>query len=126
MANPEELDLQVFKSVRVKAPNERAWKVFVDQMETWWPATHHIGNTPFEAIFIEPRVGGRWYERKAKGDLCDWVKSFAGSLPAASVSLGTSAPATTAPIGSPTWIRTKPATSRFASSLKRLALHSLN
>ena len=49
----------VRKSVRVQAPIERAFSVFVEQMETWWPATHHIGKTPFEAIFIEPRVGGR-------------------------------------------------------------------
>lgn len=74
MANPTELDLRVFKSVRVKAPIERAWSVFVEQMETWWPATHHIGDTPFESIFIEPRVGGRWYERNTKGELCDWGK----------------------------------------------------
>lgn len=72
MANQAELDLSVFKSVRVKAPIDRAWSVFVEQMETWWPATHHIGNTPFEAIFIEPRVGGRWYERNVRGELCDW------------------------------------------------------
>jgi hypothetical protein len=72
MANSAELDLRVFKSVRVKAPIQLAWSVFVEQMETWWPPTHHIGNTPFEAIFIEPRVGGRWYERSAKGELCDW------------------------------------------------------
>lgn len=64
----------VRKSVRVKAPIDRAFSVFVEQMETWWPATHHIGDTPFEAIFVEPRVGGRWYERNAKGELCDWGK----------------------------------------------------
>jgi uncharacterized protein YndB with AHSA1/START domain len=62
----------VRKSVRVRASLERAFSVFVEQMETWWPATHHIGNTPFVAIFVEPRVGGRWYERNSKGDLCDW------------------------------------------------------
>lgn len=62
----------VNKSVRVAAPIERAFSVFVEQMETWWPATHHIGDTPFEAIFIEPRVGGRWYERNVEGKLCDW------------------------------------------------------
>jgi uncharacterized protein YndB with AHSA1/START domain len=62
----------VLKTVRVKAPIERAFSVFVEQMETWWPATHHIGSTPFEAIFVEPRVGGRWYERSANGDMCDW------------------------------------------------------
>ena len=73
MASPtKELDLRVFKSVQVKAPIARAFSVFVEQMETWWPATHHIGNTPFETIFVEPRVGGRWYERNVAGDQCDW------------------------------------------------------
>jgi uncharacterized protein YndB with AHSA1/START domain len=62
----------VRKSVRVQASVERAFSVFVEQMETWWPATHHIGSTPFEAIFVEPRVGGRWYERNAKGEICEW------------------------------------------------------
>lgn len=47
----------VRKSVRVAASVERAFSVFVEQMETWWPATHHIGKTPFQAIFVEPRVG---------------------------------------------------------------------
>jgi len=62
----------VRKHARVKAPIDRAFSVFVEQMETWWPATHHIGKTPFVAIFVEPRAGGRWYERNAEGQLCDW------------------------------------------------------
>lgn len=64
----------VHKSVRVRAPIERAFQVFTEQMETWWPVTHHIGNIPFEAIFVEPRVGGRWYERNRAGDICEWGK----------------------------------------------------
>lgn len=71
----------VRKSVRVQAPVERAFKVFVEQMETWWPATHHIGNTPFEAIFVEPRIGGRWYERNVEGVQCDWGKVLAWDPP---------------------------------------------
>src|SRR5579863_8838597 len=73
MANTLE-EAVVRKSVRVQATVERAFRVFVEQMETWWPMTHHIGDTPFEAIFVEPRAGGRWYERNAKGELCDWGK----------------------------------------------------
>ena len=73
MANLAE-EAVVRKSIRVEAPIERAFSVFVEQMETWWPATHHIGKTPFEAIFVEPRVGGRWYERNAEGEQCDWGK----------------------------------------------------
>jgi hypothetical protein len=62
----------VIKSVRVKASKERAFSVFVEQMETWWPATHHIQKDPFELIVVEPRVGGRWYERTVTGQECDW------------------------------------------------------
>jgi uncharacterized protein YndB with AHSA1/START domain len=71
----------VRKNVRVQASIERAFSVFVEQMETWWPATHHIGNTPFEAIFVETRVGGRWYERDAAGNLNDWGKVLAWDPP---------------------------------------------
>ena len=80
MANTVEESV-VRKSVRVQAPVERAFSVFVEQMETWWPATHHIGKTPFEAIFVEPRVGGRWYERNAGGEQCDWGKVLAWDPP---------------------------------------------
>lgn len=62
----------VIKSVRVRASRERAFSVFVEQMETWWPATHHIEKEPFELIVVEPRVGGRWYERTVSGRECQW------------------------------------------------------
>lgn len=80
-SSAEELDLRVFKSIRVRAPIDRAFSVFVERMETWWPATHHIGSTPFEAIFVEPRVGGRWYERNAEGKQCDWGTVLAWDPP---------------------------------------------
>ena len=64
----------VRKSVRVRAGLERAFSVFVEQMESWWPATHHLAPTPFELIVVEPRVGGRWYERDAQGVEGEWGK----------------------------------------------------
>lgn len=81
MATQAGLALSVFKSIRVKAPIERAFRVFTEQMETWWPATHHIGSTPFETIFIEPRIGGRWYERNTNGEMCDWGTVLAWDPP---------------------------------------------
>jgi uncharacterized protein YndB with AHSA1/START domain len=82
MANPVE-EAVVRKSVVAcgQAGVERAFSVFVEQMETWWPATHHIGKTPFEAIFVEPRVGGRWYERDVEGKMTDWGKVLAWDPP---------------------------------------------
>lgn len=81
MANATELDLRVLKTIRVNVPMERAFSVFVEQMEAWWPQTHHIGKIPFVAIFIEPRVGGRWYERNANGEDCDWGTVLAWDPP---------------------------------------------
>ena len=69
---PKTLEAVVRKSVRVQVPIERAFSVFVEQMETWWPPDHHIGAQPFQSIFVEPRKGGRWYERDAAGAECDW------------------------------------------------------
>jgi uncharacterized protein YndB with AHSA1/START domain len=80
MLNPVE-DAVVRKNVRVQASIERAFSVFVEQMETWWPATHHVGKTPFEAIFVEPRVRGRWYERDVEGKLNDWGTVLAWDPP---------------------------------------------
>ena len=71
----------VRKRVRVRASRERAFSVFVEQMESWWPATHHLAPTPFELIVVEPRVGGRWYERDAQGVEGEWGKVLAWDPP---------------------------------------------
>jgi uncharacterized protein YndB with AHSA1/START domain len=71
----------VRKSVRVEVPIERAFSVFVEQMESWWPANHHIGATAFETIIVEPRVGGRWYERNVEGQQCNWGTVLAWDAP---------------------------------------------
>lgn len=99
----------VRKNVMVKVPIERAFSVFVEQMETWWPATHHIGKTPFEAIFDEPRVGGRWYERDAEGHTTDWAGFWPGTHPIGLPSHGTSGRGMIRRIGYEIQIRRKPA-----------------
>ena len=71
----------VRKSVRVKVPIEQAFSVFVEQMESWWPSTHHIAPQPFQTIFVEPRPGGRWFERDAQGNECTWGHVLAWSPP---------------------------------------------
>jgi uncharacterized protein YndB with AHSA1/START domain len=71
----------VHKSVRVQGSVERAFSIFVEQMETWWPAEHHIGKQAFQCIIVEPRVGGRWYERDAQGSECNWGSVLAWEPP---------------------------------------------
>jgi uncharacterized protein YndB with AHSA1/START domain len=62
----------VRRTIRVNVPIEKAFQVFTQRMAAWWPATHHIAKEPFTEIIVEPRPGGRWYERDAKGNDCEW------------------------------------------------------
>jgi uncharacterized protein YndB with AHSA1/START domain len=61
------------KVVSLRVPPPVAWRVFTEQMGTWWPlATHMIGKVKAVDAVVEPRVGGRWYERGEDGSTCDW------------------------------------------------------
>lgn len=71
----------VVKSVSVRASPKRAFEAFTANMAQWWPASHHIGAAPFETVVIEPRVGGRWYERAADGAETNWGKVLAWNPP---------------------------------------------
>ena len=63
----------VRKAMNVKAPIEVAWRVFTEKMGEWWPlAQYKIGKADAVDAIVEPRVGGRWYERGKDGSTCDW------------------------------------------------------
>jgi len=48
-----------------------AFKVFTERTSSWWPAGHSRSGAP-EAVTIEPRVGGRIYERAGSGEEHNW------------------------------------------------------
>ena len=59
-------------SIVVAAPIDRAFAVFTDGIDSWWPREHTIGAAPLAEIVIEPRAGGRAYSRDVEGGECDW------------------------------------------------------
>lgn len=65
-------EVTVRKSVTVDVDRERAFAVFTEGFDTWWIRSHHIGEAELEVAVIEPREGGRWYERGVDGTECDW------------------------------------------------------
>ena len=66
---------------RAEAAPARAFEIFTGQMERWWPQGRTIGANPHVALVIEPREGGRWYERDAAGNECTWGKVLAWEPP---------------------------------------------
>jgi uncharacterized protein YndB with AHSA1/START domain len=62
----------VVRSVTVNAPVERAFAVFTESFAQWWPPAHHINPAGYAGAYIEPALGGRWYERAEDGTECDW------------------------------------------------------
>jgi uncharacterized protein YndB with AHSA1/START domain len=58
--------------VVVEAPADRAFRVFTEKMETWWPASHHIGKSELRSIVLERRANGRWAEIGVDGAECNW------------------------------------------------------
>jgi uncharacterized protein YndB with AHSA1/START domain len=62
----------VSKTVTVQAPLEHAFAVFTDGFDRWWPRSHHIGTADLAEAVIEPREGGRWYEKGVDGSEGDW------------------------------------------------------
>lgn len=62
----------VRKVIVVNAPQAHAFDVFARRFDVWWPRDHHIGKTAMKTAVIEPRAGGRWYERGEDGSECEW------------------------------------------------------
>jgi Activator of Hsp90 ATPase homolog 1-like protein len=71
----------VKKSVVVQADVERSFAAFTSRMGRWWPRSHSIGSAPIADVIVEPRVGGRWYERSSQGAECEWGKVLAWDPP---------------------------------------------
>jgi len=61
---------------------ERAFDVFANRMGSWWHKEHSIaqGTTQLDVI-IEPRAGGRWYEKGADGSEHQWGRVIAWERP---------------------------------------------
>ncbi|MGH6956583.1 MAG: SRPBCC family protein [Caulobacteraceae bacterium] len=60
------------KTLVVRAPQAKAFRVFTDRFDTWWPRSHYIGNSPLTEVVLEPGVGGGWYSLHEDGVKRPW------------------------------------------------------
>jgi uncharacterized protein YndB with AHSA1/START domain len=68
-------------TITVGVPVERAFQIFTESFDTWWPPEYHIGQADIAEAVLEPRVGGRWYEKGVDGSECDWGRVLAWEPP---------------------------------------------
>ena len=73
--------LTVRKRLTVEAPCAHAFNVFTSGFDGWWPRAHHIGKADLLAAVIEPKAGGRWYEKGVDGSECEWGRVLAYEPP---------------------------------------------
>jgi uncharacterized protein YndB with AHSA1/START domain len=68
-------------TITVDVPLDRAFRVFTASFDSWWPRQYHIGQAEMAEAILEPRVGGRWFERGADGSQCDWGRVLSWEPP---------------------------------------------
>jgi hypothetical protein len=62
----------IIKSILVQQDAAEAFQVWTDRIKEWWPAGHSLSGDPKTQVFIEGKIGGRFYERTSNGDEISW------------------------------------------------------
>ena len=57
----------VHKSITVARPADVAFKIFVEEIQQWWPLESYSFLGPDATITIEPREGGRFFQSSPDG-----------------------------------------------------------
>ncbi len=71
MTRPDNTDT-IHRTLRVDVTAAHAFAVFTGGLATWWPPEYTWAGEVLDTIAIEPRQGGRCFERGPYGFQCDW------------------------------------------------------
>ena len=67
-----EMHDDVRREVGVDRDAEAAFHAFTRELGAWWPGAYTFSGEAFATAEVEPRAGGRWYERDASGSELAW------------------------------------------------------
>ena len=78
----QETRLSVTKRITVRCAIDRAFTVFTDGIDAWWPKpSHSVSKDDCVAVAIEPGIGGRVYEQVRDGTTSEWGRITAWEPP---------------------------------------------
>lgn len=81
MQDTQGTETSVRTEVVVGASIDRAFRVFTEEMASWWDPDHHILQGQLAEMVFEPRVGGRIYDVGTDGSECTWARVLAFEPP---------------------------------------------
>jgi Activator of Hsp90 ATPase homolog 1-like protein len=58
-------------SFELACSQEHAFSTWTERIGDWWPRSHSVSGDPARVV-LEPRLGGRLFERTATGDEIAW------------------------------------------------------
>ncbi|MDT5292711.1 MAG: hypothetical protein QOF88_7600, partial [Mycobacterium sp.] len=59
-------------SYELSCPTDHAFDVWTTRIAGWWPKGHSTSGDPGASVVLEPREGGRIFERLTDGTEIDW------------------------------------------------------
>ena len=59
-------------SYEINCAPEHAFEVWTTRIAAWWPKGHSASGDPDTRVVLEPRPGGRIFERTSEGAEIDW------------------------------------------------------
>jgi uncharacterized protein YndB with AHSA1/START domain len=71
----------VRSAIVVDAPVERAFRVFTEDFDRVKPREHNMLGVEIAETVLEPRAGGRVYDRGVDGTECQWARVLAFEPP---------------------------------------------
>jgi len=74
--------LVIRKRIIVASSPADAFRVFTEGVGSWWPArTHSIGEELVDAVVLECKPGGKFFERQPDGTTANWGEVIAWDPP---------------------------------------------
>jgi uncharacterized protein YndB with AHSA1/START domain len=74
-------DTSVGTSVVVEVSQERAFRLFTEEIGSWWDPAHHLLEGELAEMVFEPRAGGHIYDKGVDGSECRWSRVLAYEPP---------------------------------------------
>ena len=65
----------------IDCPADHAFEVWTDRISAWWPTDHTVSGEADVLVVLEPRTGGRIFERTADGVEHEWGEIVAWEPP---------------------------------------------